>query len=373
MRKYGHQNPRGMVWAIVGFATLVGHSSASAQSRSLNIERFAPAFDDSGFLGLNGTRTPEPYRLALGLHLDLAIDPLELEREGEEWVAVQKRVTTQIAAEIGLFGRLAVGARLPLIMHQRGQMLPPPDAGELDSFAVGDPELVARYRFVGVSMAERDAPRDGPGVALQLSASLPIGTEDAYAGEGAVRTEAALLADFQLLGAGLGASLGWRHHFRDTPEGGFELGDELTFAAAIKLPLPPAPAIVGVLEFRGATDFQSSDTTALELALGGNLALGDFAVLLAGAVGLNDGIGTPDGRVTLGLRWSPSRSDADGDGLSDGADECPFLAEDPDGFQDEDGCPEPDNDNDLIPDLDDRCPDVQAEEGKDDDEDGCTD
>jgi hypothetical protein len=373
MRKFGHQNPRGMVWAIVGFASLIGLSSASAQSRSLNIERFAPAFDDSGFLGLNGTRTPEPYRLALGLHLDLAIDPLELEREGEEWVAVQKRVTTQIAAEIGLFGRLAVAARLPLIVHQRGQMLPPPDAGELESFAVGDPELVARYRFVGVSMAERDAPRDGPGVALQLSASLPIGTEDAYAGEGAVRTEAALLADFQLLGAGLGASLGWRHHFRDAPEGGFELGDELTFAAAIKLPLPPAPAIVGVLEFRGATDFQSSDTTALELALGGNLALGDFAVLLAGAVGLNDGIGTPDGRVTLGLRWSPSRSDADGDGLSDGADQCPFLAEDPDGFQDEDGCPEPDNDNDLIPDLDDRCPDVQAEEGKDDDEDGCTD
>ncbi|MFP2913780.1 OmpA family protein, partial [Pyxidicoccus sp. 3LFB2] len=35
--------------------------------------------------------------------------------------------------------------------------------------------------------------------------------------------------------------------------------------------------------------------------------------------------------------------DRDGDGIFDGQDKCADQSEDKDGFQDEDGCPEPDN------------------------------
>jgi hypothetical protein len=38
--------------------------------------------------------------------------------------------------------------------------------------------------------------------------------------------------------------------------------------------------------------------------------------------------------------------DGDGDGINDALDRCPTEAEDLDGFQDEDGCPDPDNDGD---------------------------
>ncbi|XXF80231.1 OmpA family protein [Myxococcaceae bacterium GXIMD 01537] len=48
--------------------------------------------------------------------------------------------------------------------------------------------------------------------------------------------------------------------------------------------------------------------------------------------------------------------DTDGDGVPDKDDPCPDRAEDRDGFQDEDGCPEPDNDNDGVPDALDKCP-----------------
>jgi hypothetical protein len=75
----------------------------------------------------------------------------------------------------------------------------------------------------------------------------------------------------------------------------------------------------------------------------------------------------------LGVYFVPPQLDNDGDGVDDSDDGCPYLAEDKDGFQDEDGCPDPDNDNDLVPDLDDKCPSVPAEEGRDEDEDGCTD
>ncbi|HKU40113.1 MAG TPA: hypothetical protein VJR89_18265 [Polyangiales bacterium] len=336
------------------------------------MQRFKPALDDAGFLGLDGTRTPPPYGFAFTLFLDLAFNPVEFELDGESFAAIEQRIVTHLAAEMGLFGRWAVALRLPLILHQQGETVAALDEAKLDAFAVADPEVALRYRFLGVSMVDRDAPRDGPGLALQLSASVPVGTEDAYAGEGAARVEAALLGDFQLLGAGAGASLGWRHHFRDAGESEVPPGDEFTFAAALKLPLPPLPEVIPVLEFRGATAFKA-DTTALELALGANVNLGDVMLTLAGSVGLSDGYGTPDGRVVLGARWTPTESDKDGDHIDDSHDQCPYLAEDLDGFNDSDGCPDPDNDNDLVPDLDDRCPTEQAEEGRDEDEDGCTD
>ncbi len=48
--------------------------------------------------------------------------------------------------------------------------------------------------------------------------------------------------------------------------------------------------------------------------------------------------------------------DTDGDGIPDVDDQCPLLAEDWDGFQDMDGCPDLDNDQDGIPDVRDQCP-----------------
>jgi outer membrane protein OmpA-like peptidoglycan-associated protein len=49
-------------------------------------------------------------------------------------------------------------------------------------------------------------------------------------------------------------------------------------------------------------------------------------------------------------------TDDDGDGVLSKDDPCPDRAEDKDGFQDEDGCPEPDNDNDGVLDAADKCP-----------------
>lgn len=63
--------------------------------------------------------------------------------------------------------------------------------------------------------------------------------------------------------------------------------------------------------------------------------------------------------------------DADQDGIADAEDECPNEAEDEDGFQDYDGCPDPDDDLDGIADADDKCR-FEAETHNDfEDEDGC--
>ncbi len=65
--------------------------------------------------------------------------------------------------------------------------------------------------------------------------------------------------------------------------------------------------------------------------------------------------------------------DNDGDGIPDAQDKCPMEPEDKDGFQDADGCPDPDNDGDGIPDAADKCPNEPEDKDGFQDEDGCPD
>jgi OOP family OmpA-OmpF porin len=65
--------------------------------------------------------------------------------------------------------------------------------------------------------------------------------------------------------------------------------------------------------------------------------------------------------------------DNDRDGIADITDKCPLEAEDKDGFEDEDGCPDPDNDADGIPDAADKCPKEAETKNGFDDADGCPD
>jgi outer membrane protein OmpA-like peptidoglycan-associated protein len=62
--------------------------------------------------------------------------------------------------------------------------------------------------------------------------------------------------------------------------------------------------------------------------------------------------------------------DGDGDGLCDAEDKCPGDAEDMDGDEDTDGCPESDRDDDGIHDQRDRCPDEAEDKDGFLDEDG---
>jgi len=64
-------------------------------------------------------------------------------------------------------------------------------------------------------------------------------------------------------------------------------------------------------------------------------------------------------------------ADQDGDGIPDVRDKCPTEAEDKDGFQDEDGCPDLDNDEDGILDPKDKCPNEAEDFDNFEDEDGC--
>jgi len=65
--------------------------------------------------------------------------------------------------------------------------------------------------------------------------------------------------------------------------------------------------------------------------------------------------------------------DTDADGIPDERDACPSEAEDKDGFEDTDGCPDLDNDHDRNVDAEDKCPNEPETYNGIDDDDGCPD
>ena len=95
---------------------------------------------------------------------------------------------------------------------------------------------------------------------------------------------------------------------------------------------------------------------------------------LAAGVGTGtlQGIGSPSFRVFGAFTYTAVDRDPDDDGLLGVADTCPTEAEDRDGFEDADGCPDTDNDTDGIVDDSDLCPDAAEDLDGFDDQDGCS-
>jgi len=91
--------------------------------------------------------------------------------------------------------------------------------------------------------------------------------------------------------------------------------------------------------------------------------------VIAAKVDANDLMPSAFGALT----WWFGMRDADGDGLENRLDQCPSDAEDRDGFQDEDGCPDLDNDKDGVADAQDKCVDEPEDMDGFQDEDGCPD
>ncbi|HEX2675924.1 MAG TPA: OmpA family protein [Polyangiales bacterium] len=149
--------------------------------------------------------------------------------------------------------------------------------------------------------------------------------------------------------------------------------DMLTFGAAASWRFVPSAELVG--EFYGnqvAKSFGKTGSLGAE-AIGGLKIYveANSYLVLAGGAGVLQSLNSADIRAVLGFIFEPSIGDRDGDGYKDDVDECPDDPEDFDHFQDEDGCPEPDNDRDGILDVDDECPLVPEDHDGDADEDGC--
>ena len=102
----------------------------------------------------------------------------------------------------------------------------------------------------------------------------------------------------------------------------------------------------------------------------------DFGLAIRGGVGkgLTPGFGSTDFRAFVGASWAVFRPiDRDRDGIPDPDDACRREPEDLDGWEDADGCPDPNNDGDHLVDLEDQCPNEPEDLDQFEDFDGCAD
>jgi hypothetical protein len=367
--------------ALVLLALALGPTPAAAQQRSLDVERFRPAPDRYGFLGIPGTRTPGPWAWNVALWTGYSLEPLTLRRldDGTRLPVVRHRASGDFLAQLGITDRLGLVLNVPVVLWQDTDAELLGTGPPLAALAVRDPYVAARVRILGEGATVEHGSLDGPGLAVQVATTLPFGLEQSFAGEGAPQLEAAVIGDFHLLSLGVGAILGYRHRFAEPRLLGVRFANELFFGAAIQVPTLLLERVDAIVEVRVDTALDDGGFVGASTAVEGDLGLrwheGDLMMTWLVGTGLVGGVGAPAFRATYGISFAPRTHDLDGDGISDEAErpECMRLPEDFDGFEDEDGCADPDNDGDLVPDRDDRCPNEAAEAGRDDDDDGCTD
>jgi outer membrane protein OmpA-like peptidoglycan-associated protein len=154
-----------------------------------------------------------------------------------------------------------------------------------------------------------------------------------------------------------------------------QMGHQLLYGAAAAYPVDRrVDLILEIFGRSGLTQFTSfySDVNPFETDIAGRYAInGMWSVTAGGGRGFGAGIGAPDLRLFAMAAFTPDLRDRDHDGVYDVNDKCPDEPEDRDGYQDQDGCPDPDNDGDGIPDVKDKCPNDPEDIDQFEDEDGC--
>lgn len=346
---------------------------------SLDLRNFHPPADPKGSLFLEPTATPGPGAWNVAALLSYAHRQVTLENAAGDVVEtpLDHQLSLDYLAALGIGERLAVSLSLPTVLYQNGDdSAVALGGGKLPQTALGDAAFGAKATLVPTSGL------GGFGLAALGRVTAPTGDGRSYLSDGAVTGELRLLSELRLIALAIQASAGARVRGEERSYVGEEFGHDLPWAAGISV----RPQAFGLdskgrwtwtAEARGqlalTPSFGSGAQSPALAGLSARYTVGDVSFLGGAELPLNDAVGSPRVRGVLGIGWAPRFYDEDGDGVPDDRDECPELAEDRDGFEDHDGCPDFDNDDDGVPDDQDRCPAEREDEDDFQDDDGCID
>ena len=381
--------------AAFALLALAWSANAEAQARDFSTVRFRPAVGPGNYLGLDGaavqTRGARSYAVTLDYAADLLVadHPCRalnnVARCVDESVALVERTgLTHLLASMGVGARTQIALGLPVgasdtkpFAYWAAQPGLPSMYRELrpkNGFVLGDLRIAAKTRVVGDEkslfgvavtpfftaptsrLTSRGNCARGEHCTFMGERTLQAGVHGVFELTPHARFRAALL---------VGALYRPSRSFL-----GAEVGSELSYGAAARYAVRERLAVTA--ELQGAVELAGADDHPLEAR--GALAYGrDVVLTLGGGAGILRDVGSPTFRVFGGLQWTPTYRDADGDGLEDDSDRCPQQREDRDRFEDDDGCPDPDNDGDGVLDAADGCDDADEDRDGHQDDDGCPD
>ncbi|HEY4176464.1 MAG TPA: hypothetical protein VGM90_06520, partial [Kofleriaceae bacterium] len=390
--------------ALALAASLIAATAPTAFAEdggNTDLSGFKPAMDSRGYLTVNASQVLGHLETSFGLGaLDWGYKLLSFhDAAGNASYSVDNIITATLIAAVGVKAgpiELEFGASAPFRIMSGDRSPDYKDPGgdpnlnkdfKVDGQGIGNVGLHLKTRFLKTS--------NSPHIGLGVIASVYLPTtspKDRWLGEdklvpqimGILDKEFGKTARFRAAING-GVRIRSTHTFTDNApdmQGGhLPTATNQTTTASTEIPFGLGLSyaitkqkfdIVG--EFIGAIPVgKHADYQPMEALLGIKLYLARNSFLsLGGGVGVQpDKTANPDARAFIGIVFEPNIGDRDGDGLKDDVDKCPDDPEDFDQFEDEDGCPEPDNDRDGILDEDDKCPLIPEDKDGFQDEDGC--
>jgi outer membrane protein OmpA-like peptidoglycan-associated protein len=402
---------RRALWVAVLWGTLfflAGRAEAQPKSNGVPDENgkgfdthlFRPALDSKGFFSTNGSDVLGKNDLSFGLVIDWGRTLLRVDDHNQDSKQlVNNSFQGTFSFNYGIANILVAGLTLPVNLMNGDQQVdkatPPnptqvgPNAtnptatnalqwnpAQLDSQTIGFVALHAKARILRVERMP---------IGLAFSTQLGIPLSDAPKNAGAdpsvwVWPQLIIEKRFGAIGQfKIGANVGYRWHspsdtIIDLKDGRFKDGSRVTYGLGVSYRvLEPLDLVADTYAtYLLASGADSKIAMSNEVTGGIKLFVErNSYLMLGGGPRYTPGFEAADLRAFIAFIFEPSIGDRDGDGIKDDVDKCPDEPEDFDGFQDEDGCPDPDNDNDGILDKDDRCPNEPEDRDGDQDEDGC--
>jgi outer membrane protein OmpA-like peptidoglycan-associated protein len=337
--------------------------AAPATAPSVDVQKFRPSLDGRAGLGLDDALLGQDGTFVARALVQYVNDPLVWRPEsgGEEMAAVSDLLGIDALASV-TWRALRAGVDVPFYPVTAGDAV----AG---GATLGDLGIDVKYVVID--------PEGAPfGLAAAGRVEVPTAAEGTGIGDGGANWDLGLAASKDVGRWLLAANLG----VRGAPA---VAADNVDWGSGLALRLGVARAIgskggvTGELDAGSAFgDFLGDPSASPVEGLVGGWLRPTPTTALRGAVGtgLSQGLGAPDARILVGFGYEPPLSrDADRDGIRDRDDRCRTLPEDKDGFEDQDGCPDPDDDQDGILDEDDLCPREAEDRDGNEDENGCPD
>ncbi len=360
--------------------------------------KFTPAMDSLWSVEGAEMRAPKSWMLQAMFDFNIGILGLKL---GDEKLAdlIPLRVDLHLMAAYQLTSRLEVSADLPFIVGQIDRFRQLREAGFTDerspSFGgIGDIRFLGRFQV----FKQETFPIAATAV---LEVRLPTGDERSFFGDHGVVFAPRAAIERRIGPVRAVINMGWRLRTAAVQYLNLYVGQEFTTGAGASIDLPNLGrftnnVILGEVNFATPAEapftfkYAESYKTPFELLVGARTQFMKFWSLqlaFGRGLGTSTGYGREAFRVMVGARYEHiAEPDLDGDGIPDVVDKCPDLAEDKDGDEDKDGCPEvdkdtdgdgvidrvdacvetpgpqeydgcPDRDGDQIPDNVDKCPD----------------
>jgi hypothetical protein len=371
------------LFAAMSFGNTTSQAQDSVPRDNVSAQTFMPAPGRGNFVVVDGTTVSGHVAPTAGLLVDYGYRPFVLydatcaagtsdcSIDGTRRVLTEHLATAHVMGTIALWNRLQLGIVLPLSLM----------SGDSFQFARGSDPIVVAPGGVGFGIGDLrinakvnifNNSEFGFGAVVWGTVPLgPITAEDRFIGDAGPILGGHLAGEYRSDGFRVAANVGgfWRETstFLSTT-----VGPRLTYGVGASYDFTPLAGLLA--EINGSASFSGQlDEHTMEGRLAARLRSGDFQFTVGGGGGILSGVGVPMFRVLAGMQWAPDHDDLDNDGVLDRLDACPTDAEDMDGFDDEDGCPEADNDNDGFLDAQDQCPDQAEDRDGYQDEDGCPD